>query len=106
MNGLGWMGSVFPRVLRRDHLARFGTSATGACIFFTTWQDFMFATVFSAGQDKRTLPLGVIGYIRAYTVSWSQSRSASTALFIPLMTTFAVARKHFTARLTAGLVKG
>lgn len=87
-------------------LARPGIAATGAYIFFTAWQDFMFALVFLTDEDKRTLPLGVLGYIGQYTVDWGQLMAASTLLLIPIILIFALVQKQFIAGLTAGAVKG
>lgn len=87
-------------------LARPGIAATAAYIFFTVWQDFMFALVFLTDQDMRTLPLGVLGYIGAYTVNWGQLMAASTMLLIPILVIFAFVQKQFIAGLTAGAVKG
>lgn len=87
-------------------LARPGIAATGAYIFFTAWQDFMFALVFLTDEDKRTLPLGVLGYIGQYTVDWGQLMAASTLLIIPIILIFALVQKQFIAGLTAGAVKG
>lgn len=87
-------------------LARPGIAATAAYIFFTVWQDFMFALVFLTDQDMRTLPLGVLGYIGAYTVNWGQLMAASTLLLVPILVIFAFVQKQFIAGLTAGAVKG
>lgn len=87
-------------------LARPGIAATAAYIFFTVWQDFMFALVFLTDQDMRTLPLGVLGYIGAYTVNWGQLMAASTMLLVPILVIFAFVQKQFIAGLTAGAVKG
>lgn len=87
-------------------LARPGIAATAAYIFFTVWQDFMFALVFLTEQDMRTLPLGVLGYIGAYTVNWGQLMAASTMLLVPILVIFAFVQKQFIAGLTAGAVKG
>lgn len=87
-------------------LARPGIAATAAYIFFTAWQDFMFALVFLTDEDKRTLPLGVLGYIGQYTVDWGQLMAASTLLLIPIIVIFALVQKQFIAGLTAGAVKG
>lgn len=87
-------------------LARPGIAATGAYIFFTAWQDFMFALVFLTDESKRTLPLGVLGYIGQYTVDWGQLMAASTLLLVPIILIFALVQKQFIAGLTAGAVKG
>jgi ABC-type glycerol-3-phosphate transport system permease component len=87
-------------------LARPGIAATAAYIFFTTWQDFMFALVFLTDADKRTLPLGLLGYIGQYTVDWGQLMAASTMLLIPILVIFGLVQKQFIAGLTAGAVKG
>jgi len=87
-------------------LARPGIAATAAYIFFTAWQDFMFALVFLTDEDKRTLPLGVLGYIGQYTINWGQLMAASILLLIPILVIFALVQKQFIAGLTAGAVKG
>jgi ABC-type glycerol-3-phosphate transport system permease component len=87
-------------------LARPGIAATAAYIFFTVWQDFMFALVFLTDQDKRTLPLGLLGYIGQYTVDWGQLMAASILLLLPILVIFALVQKQFIAGLTAGAVKG
>lgn len=87
-------------------LARPGIAATAAYIFFTAWQDFMFALVFLTDEGKRTLPLGVLGFIGQYTVDWGQLMAASTLLLIPVVLIFAIVQKQFIAGLTAGAVKG
>jgi ABC-type glycerol-3-phosphate transport system permease component len=87
-------------------LARPGIAATAAYIFFTVWQDFMFALVFLTDQDKRTLPLGLLGYIGQYTVDWGQLMAASILLLLPILLIFGLVQKQFIAGLTAGAVKG
>lgn len=87
-------------------LARPGIAATAAFVFFTAWQDFMFALVFLTDEAKRTLPLGVLGYMGQYTVQWGQLMAASTLLLLPILALFVAVQRHFVAGLTAGAVKG
>ncbi|GGO94414.1 carbohydrate ABC transporter permease [Wenjunlia tyrosinilytica] len=87
-------------------LARPGIAATAAFVFFTAWQDFMFALVFLTDEAKRTLPLGVLGYMGQYTVQWGQLMAASTLLLLPIMALFVAVQRHFVAGLTVGAVKG
>ncbi|NUR89989.1 MAG: carbohydrate ABC transporter permease [Nonomuraea sp.] len=87
-------------------LARPGIAATAAYVFFTAWQDFMFALVFLTDEDKRTLPLGVLSFMGQYTVQWGQLMAASTLLVIPILVIFTLVQRHFIAGLTVGAVKG
>jgi ABC-type glycerol-3-phosphate transport system permease component len=87
-------------------LARPGIAATAAFVFFTAWQDFMFALVFLTDESKRTLPLGVLGYMGQYTVQWGQLMAASTLLLLPILAIFSLVQRHFVAGLTVGAVKG
>ncbi len=87
-------------------LARPGIAATAAYVFFTAWQDFLFALVFLTDEDKRTLPLGVLAYVGQYTVEWGQLMAASTQLLLPILVVFALVQRNFIAGLTTGAVKG
>ena len=87
-------------------LARPGISATSVYIFIVTWQEFMFALTFLSDQKMRTLPVGILDFIRQYGINWGGLMAASTLITIPVFIIFLILQKQFIAGLTQGSIKG
>ena len=87
-------------------LARPGISATAVYIFIVTWQEFMFALTFMSGQKMRTLPVGILDFVRQYGINWGGLMAASTLITIPVFILFLILQKQFISGLTQGSIKG
>jgi multiple sugar transport system permease protein/raffinose/stachyose/melibiose transport system permease protein len=87
-------------------IARPGISATAAYIFIFTWQEFMFALTFLTGEKMRTLPVGILDFVRQYGVNWGGLMAASTLITIPVFLLFLILQRQFISGLTQGAVKG
>jgi ABC-type glycerol-3-phosphate transport system permease component len=87
-------------------LARPGISATAVYIFIFTWQEFMFALTFLSGEKMRTLPVGILDFIRQYGVNWGGLMAASTLITIPVFVLFLILQRQFISGLTQGSIKG
>jgi multiple sugar transport system permease protein/raffinose/stachyose/melibiose transport system permease protein len=87
-------------------LARPGVSATAVYIFIVTWQEFMFALTMLTGEKMRTLPVGILDFIRQYGVNWGGLMALSTLITIPVFILFLVLQRQFISGLTQGSVKG
>jgi multiple sugar transport system permease protein/raffinose/stachyose/melibiose transport system permease protein len=87
-------------------LARPGISATAVYIFIVTWQEFMFALTFMSGQKMRTLPVGILDFVRQYGINWGGLMAASTLITIPVFILFLVLQRQFISGLTQGSIKG
>ncbi len=87
-------------------LARPGISATAVYIFIVTWQEFMFALTMLTGEKMRTLPVGILDFIRQYGVNWGGLMALSTLITIPVFILFLVLQRQFISGLTQGSVKG
>jgi len=87
-------------------LARPGISATAVYVFIVTWQEFMFALTMLTGEKMRTLPVGILDFIRQYGVNWGGLMALSTLITIPVFILFLVLQRQFISGLTQGSVKG
>ena len=96
--------SAFIRVVLP--LARPGISATAVYIYIVTWQEFMFALTFLTGEKMRTLPVGILDFIRLYGVNWGGLMALSSLITIPVFVLFLVLQRQFISGLTQGSTKG
>ena len=87
-------------------LARPGISATAVYVFIVTWQEFMFALTMLTGEKMRTLPVGILDFIRQYGVNWGGLMALSTLITVPVFILFLVLQRQFISGLTQGSVKG
>ncbi|MBN2324832.1 MAG: carbohydrate ABC transporter permease [Spirochaetes bacterium] len=87
-------------------LARPGISATAVYIFIVTWQEFMFALTMLTGEKMRTLPVGILDFIRQYGVNWGGLMALSTLITVPVFILFLILQRQFISGLTQGSVKG
>jgi multiple sugar transport system permease protein/raffinose/stachyose/melibiose transport system permease protein len=87
-------------------LARPGISATAVYIFIVTWQEFMFALTFLTGEKMRTLPVGILDFIRQYGINWGGLMAASILITVPVFILFLILQRQFISGLTQGSVKG
>ena len=87
-------------------LALPGVSAVAVYVFFSAWQDFVFAMVFLTDPALGTTPLALLGLIGQNSVDWSVLMAASTIMMVPVVALFALVQRSFVGGLTAGAVKG
>lgn len=86
-------------------LARPGIAATAIYSFLTSWNEYMFATVLTNGDNVKTVPVGIGRLIGEYRIAWNDMMSASLMASIPLLILFIFFQKHLINALTAGAVK-
>lgn len=87
-------------------LLRPGIGATGAYVFFLSWQEFLFSLIIMTDKSKRTLPTGIMDYVGQYETSWGSMMASSILLALPVFAIFVVVQKQLIAGLTDGAVKG
>ncbi|OEU97094.1 hypothetical protein AN216_17420 [Streptomyces oceani] len=83
-----------------------GIMAVAVFVFFTAWQDFIFAMVFLTDPDLGTTPLALLGFVGKHSVNWGLLMGASTVMMIPVLLLFAAVQRHLVGGLAAGAVKG
>lgn len=87
-------------------LLRPGIGATGAYVFFLSWQEFLFSLIVMTDKSKRTLPTGIMDYVGQYETSWGGMMASSILLALPVFVIFMAVQKQLISGLTDGAVKG
>jgi multiple sugar transport system permease protein len=79
--------------------------ATGAYIFMTSWNEYIFAVMFT-NESSRTIPVALKNLIGQLGVEWGMLTAGGIITIIPVCIMFFFAQKRLTEGLTAGAVKG
>jgi len=103
IDGCGQLGAFLRVVLP---LSTPGLAGTATYVFFSTWQEFLFALSLTTSQDMRTLPIGILGYIGEHQTNWGLLMAASVLICVPVFVLFLFLQRQFVAGLVAGGVKG
>ena len=79
--------------------------ATGAYIFMTSWNEYVFAVMFT-NEGNRTIPVTLNLLVGQLGVQWGMMTAAGIITIIPVCIMFFFAQKRLTEGLTAGALKG
>ena len=79
--------------------------ATGAYVFFLTWQDFLFPLVIMTGKEHRTLPIGIMDFVGQYETNWGNLMASSIMLVLPVLVIFVFIQRQLISGLVEGAVK-
>jgi ABC-type glycerol-3-phosphate transport system permease component len=79
--------------------------ATGAYVFFLTWQDFLFPLVIMTGKEHRTLPIGIMDFVGQYETNWGNLMASSILIVLPVLLIFIFIQRQLIAGLVEGAVK-
>lgn len=82
-----------------------GIGATGAYVFFLTWQDFLFPLVIMTGKEHRTLPIGIMDFVGQYETNWGNLMASSILIVLPVLVIFIFIQRQLIAGLVEGAVK-
>lgn len=82
-----------------------GIIAALVYIFIYSWNEFLFATMFT-GPSTRTLPVTIYSFIGEHVVNWELLTSGGIVTGLPVIIMFMFIQKNLIAGLTAGAVKG
>ena len=87
-------------------LATPGIFSTAIIAFITTWNEFMFALIFTTKPTMRTVPVAIAMFPGEFTVPWGDMAAASILATLPIVIVVILCQKYIVAGLTAGAVKG
>ncbi|WP_202865943.1 carbohydrate ABC transporter permease [Kribbella turkmenica] len=83
-----------------------GIATAGLFGFMRGWNDLLFALTLG-GQDKRTLPAGLVQtFIYQGAADWPALMAASIVTSLPIVVTFVILQRFLVSGLSAGAVKG
>jgi ABC-type glycerol-3-phosphate transport system permease component len=87
-------------------LAGPGITTVAVYAFLMAWNEFFFAYVFIASNDKYTLMLGMYSFIQQFTTQWGDIMAAGTLTTLPVLVFFFLLQRALTRGLVAGATKG
>lgn len=85
-------------------LAAPGLAATAIFVALLSWNEFLIP-VLLAGEDSKTLPVYISGFISARTLDWGPMAAASALAIIPIAIFTALIQRRLVGGLSSGAVK-
>lgn len=85
-------------------LAMPGVVATSIFVALLAWNEFLIP-VLLAGEDSKTLPVYISGFISARTLDWGPMAAASALAIIPIAVFTALIQRRLVGGLSSGAVK-
>jgi ABC-type glycerol-3-phosphate transport system permease component len=82
-----------------------GIASTAIFTFILSWDDYLFANVFTSSSDMKTLPVGIARYAQELNADWGVLMAGSAAITIPVLILFGVLQRGLLPNLSAGAVK-
>jgi ABC-type glycerol-3-phosphate transport system permease component len=82
-----------------------GIAATTIITGLVTWNEFLIP-VMLAGNDSKTLPVFIAGFISARNLDWGPMAAASSLAIIPIAILTVLAQKKLVSGLASGAIKG
>jgi len=75
-------------------LALPGVIATSVFAIITSWNEYLFAMLFISSESKKTIPVGLTGFITAHEDRWDLIFSGSVMASIPVLIFFVYIQKY------------
>lgn len=83
-----------------------GILAIGVFAFIISWNDYLFALILLVDEQKKTLPVGVAGFVEATSVEWGLLMAGGVLITLPVLIGFSLVQRWLIHGLAAGAVKG
>ena len=103
IDGCGRLRSFFAVIV---HVAKPGLFVTALFCFMSSWDEYMYASIFINTTLKKTIQVGMQDFVGQYSVDWGLLMSAVVISLIPLFLFFALVQKNLVDGLSSGAVKG
>lgn len=86
-------------------LAAPGIAATTVLTTILSWNEYLFALVFTGG-GTRTLPVGIAGFMGDLVLDFGAVASAATIIMVPMIILGLLVQRHLIQGMSMGGVKG
>lgn len=83
-----------------------GISVSAIFVFMYTWNEFFLAGIFTSTLRAMTLPIGIMNFQQAHSISWNLTTAASMLAVFPLVIVISIFQRYIVKGLTAGALKG
>jgi len=84
-----------------------GVIAAALFVFIQSWNNFLFAFMFTSSENVRTLPVLLRGFVGGEAgIFWGQVMAGAVMTTLPVAIVFLIFQRHLIKGLAAGAVKG
>lgn len=102
MDGCGWFKMIMKIFLP---LSRPSIITVGIIAFTLSWNEFLFALIFTSSDSAKTIPVAMSKFQGVHALDWGQTTAAAIIATIPIVLISVVLQKYIISGLTAGAVK-
>ena len=103
LDGCTRLGSLIKVIIP---IAAPGLSAASIVTFLFTWNEYLFALIFTQTSVSKTISVGISDFVGDVFVRWNQISAAGIVTTIPAIIFVFVFQKYIVQGLSAGGVKG
>jgi multiple sugar transport system permease protein len=103
IDGCTRLGALFRVILP---LSLPGLFATGLLCFLMSWDEFMFALIFTSSAQAKTITVAIGEFTKQYTIDYGMMMAGGFVASIPPLILALVFQRSLVKGLTAGAVKG
>jgi ABC-type glycerol-3-phosphate transport system permease component len=86
-------------------LAAPGIITTSIFVFINSWNEFLYALIFTRSEQSKTITIALMSTIGPYGVLWERMSAVGILVILPVLVLSFFIRKHFVQGLTMGGVK-
>ncbi|MCC6314779.1 MAG: carbohydrate ABC transporter permease [Thermomicrobiales bacterium] len=79
--------------------------AVAVLVFIFTWNEFLFALIFSTSPRAMTLPIGIAAQVPQHELSWQIVAAAGTVALVPVVAATVLLQRYLVRGLTFGMAK-
>lgn len=100
-------GCSIPNVILRIvlPLSLPGILTVGIISFTLSWNEFLFALIFTSSESARTVPVAISQFQGIHSLDWGQMTAAAIVATIPIVLISIFMQKYIISGLTAGSIK-
>ncbi|QOV18862.1 carbohydrate ABC transporter permease [Blautia liquoris] len=88
------------------YVAKPGLFVTSLFCFMSSWDEYMYASIFINTTLKKTIQVGMKDFIGQYSIDWGLLMAAVIISLIPILIFFAFVQNNLVEGLSSGAVKG
>lgn len=103
IDGCTRLGALFRVILP---LSLPGLFATGLLCFLLSWDEFMYALIFTSSVDAKTITVAIGEFTKQYTIDYGMMMAGGLVASIPPLILALIFQRSLVSGLTAGAVKG
>ncbi|MFF2446365.1 carbohydrate ABC transporter permease [Neobacillus sp. NPDC058068] len=82
-----------------------GILTVGIITFTLSWNEFLFALIFTSSDSARTVPVAISQFQGIHSLNWGQMTAAAITATIPIVLISVALQKYIISGLTAGAIK-